>query len=91
MIITNDRKEKNVTVGCKPSKTINTFCDNEFHTEPLKKLLESDDNFGFIVMDGNSTLFDTLTSNTHEALHNFNPYTLQSKCDMGKIIIRPVL
>ena len=39
-----------------PFKPINTslyLCDNKFHTEALQELLEADDKFGFIVMDGN--------------------------------------
>ncbi|KAL8509502.1 hypothetical protein ACS0TY_016643 [Phlomoides rotata] len=43
----------------------------KFHTEPLNELLESDDSFGFIVMDGNGTLFGTLSGNTREVLHKF--------------------
>ncbi|XP_039009563.1 eukaryotic peptide chain release factor subunit 1-2-like, partial [Hibiscus syriacus] len=37
----------------------------------LNELLESDDKFGFIVMDGNGTLFGTLSGNTREVLHKF--------------------
>lgn len=32
----------------------------QFHTEALGELLEDDDRFGFIVMDGNGTLYGTL-------------------------------
>jgi hypothetical protein len=41
----------------------------QFHTEPLKELLESDDKFGFIVMDGSGCLFGTLSGNTREVLY----------------------
>ncbi|PWZ30744.1 Eukaryotic peptide chain release factor subunit 1-3 [Zea mays] len=41
------------------------------YTEALNELLESDDKFGFIVMDGNGTLFVTLSGNTREVLHRF--------------------
>ncbi|KAJ3700881.1 hypothetical protein LUZ61_004586 [Rhynchospora tenuis] len=34
--------------------------------------LESDDKFGFIVMDGNGTLLGTLSGNTREVLHKFS-------------------
>ncbi|XP_039009562.1 eukaryotic peptide chain release factor subunit 1-2-like [Hibiscus syriacus] len=37
----------------------------------LNELLESDDKFGFIVMDSNGTLFGTLSGNTREVLHKF--------------------
>jgi peptide subunit release factor 1 (eRF1) len=41
------------------------------YTEALNELLESDDKFGFIVMDGNGALFVTLSGNTREVLHRF--------------------
>lgn len=47
------------------------LCDNKFHTEALSELLESDSRFGFIVMDGNGTLFGTLAGNTREIIHKF--------------------
>jgi hypothetical protein len=56
-----------VTFDFEPFKPINSslsLCDNKFHTEALNELLESDDKFGFIIMDGNGTLFGTLSGNT---------------------------
>jgi len=47
------------------------LCDNKFHTEALQELLESDSKFGFIVMDGNGTLFGTVAGNTREVVHKF--------------------
>ena len=38
----------------------------------MNELLEADDKFGFIVMDGNGCLFGTLCGNTREILHKFN-------------------
>lgn len=40
-----------------------------FHTEALNELLESDDKFGFIVMDGNGSLFGTVAGNHREVRH----------------------
>jgi peptide chain release factor subunit 1 len=63
-----------VTIDFEPFKPINAslyLCDNKFHTEALNELLESDDKFGFIIMDGNGTLFGTLSGNTREVLHKF--------------------
>merc|ERR1719183_3166273 len=74
-ILTDDNKEKKVTIDFEPFKPINTslyLCDNKFHTEALQELLESDDKFGFIVMDGNGSLFGTLSGNTREILHKFS-------------------
>eukprot|EP00696_Hemimastix_kukwesjijk_P020260 gnl/Hemi2/9818_TR3410_c0_g1_i1.p1 gnl/Hemi2/9818_TR3410_c0_g1~~gnl/Hemi2/9818_TR3410_c0_g1_i1.p1 ORF type:complete len:450 (-),score=194.06 gnl/Hemi2/9818_TR3410_c0_g1_i1:57-1406(-) len=73
-IITDDGKEKKVSIDIEPFKSINTslyLCDNKFHTEALQELLESDDKFGFIVMDGSGTLFGTVCGNTREILHKF--------------------
>eukprot|EP00736_Rhodelphis_marinus_P000729 Rmarinus@m.25002 len=73
-IITNEGKEKKVCHAIEPFKPINTslyLCDNRFHTEALEDLLESDDKFGFIVMDGNGALFGTLSGNHREVLHKF--------------------
>lgn len=70
-----DGKEKKVTIDFEPFRPINAslyLCDNKFHTEALNELLESDDKFGFIVMDGNGTLFGTLSGNTREVLHKFS-------------------
>lgn len=72
----NDQnKEREVLVDFEPFKPINTslyLCDNKFHTEALASLLESDEKFGFIVMDGNGALFGLLTGNTRTVLHKFS-------------------
>jgi len=73
-ILTDDGKEKRVNIDFEPFKPINTslyLCDNKFHTEALNELLEDDDKFGFIVMDGNGCLYGTLQGNTREVLHKF--------------------
>jgi len=74
-ILTDENKEKKVNIDFEPFKPINTslyLCDNRFHTEALHELLESDDKFGFIVMDGNGSLFGTLCGNTREVIHKFS-------------------
>ena len=71
-VLTEDGKEKQVTIDFEPFKPINTslyLCDNKFHVSALKELLEDDTRFGFIVMDGNGSLFGTLSGNTREVLH----------------------
>ncbi|KAL0322081.1 UNVERIFIED_CONTAM: Eukaryotic peptide chain release factor subunit-3 [Sesamum calycinum] len=67
--LTDDGKERKVTFDFVPFKPINAslyLCDNKFHTEPLTQLLESDEKFGFIVMDGMGLFWD-LSGNTREA------------------------
>lgn len=74
-MITDEGKEKLVNIDIEPFKPINTslyLCDNKFHTEALSELLESDLRFGFIVMDGNGTLFGTVCGNTREILQKIS-------------------
>ena len=71
-VLTDDGKEKKLNIDFEPFKPINTslyLCDNKFHTEALSELLESDQKFGFIIMDGNGALFGTLSGNTREIVH----------------------
>jgi len=71
-IVQEDGKEKKVSIDIEPHKPINTslyLCDNKFHTEPLNELLESDDKFGFIVIDGSGCLYGTVSGNTRTVLH----------------------
>jgi peptide subunit release factor 1 (eRF1) len=58
-IITSEGKERKINIDFEPFKPINTslyLCDNKFHVEALSELLESDQKFGFIIMDGNGAL-----------------------------------
>lgn len=74
-IMNDQNKEREVLVDFEPFKPINTslyLCDNKFHTDALASLLESDEKFGFIVMDGNGALFGLLTGNTRSVLHKFS-------------------
>ena len=74
-VINANGKEKKMTIDFEPFKPINTslyLCDNRFHTEPLGELLQSNDRFGFIVMDGNGCLFGAVSGNTRETLHEFS-------------------
>nr|QUV72240.1 eukaryotic peptide chain release factor subunit 1 [Pythium aphanidermatum] len=73
-IITDEGKEKRVNIDFEPFKPINTslyMCDNKFHTEALGELLQDNDRFGFIVMDGNGALYGTVAGNTRDILHRF--------------------
>lgn len=74
-VLTAEGKEKKVNFSFEPFKPINTslyLCDNKFHTEALAELLESDARFGFIIMDGNGTLFGSVSGNTRTVLHKFS-------------------
>lgn len=57
------KTEKKVIYDFEPFKPINQsqyFCDTSFHTDPLYTLLDDDDKFGFVVVDGSGCLFATL-------------------------------
>jgi len=74
-VLTEEGKEKKLTIGLEPFRPINTsmyLCDNKFHTEDLHCLLENDDKFGFLIMDGHGSLYGTLCGNTREILHKFS-------------------
>jgi peptide chain release factor subunit 1 len=74
-VITEDGKERKVNIDFEPFKPINTslyLCDNKFHTEDLNELLMDDEAFGFIVMDGNGTLYGNVQGSNKEVLHKFS-------------------
>eukprot|EP00571_Detonula_confervacea_P015719 CAMPEP_0172297968 /NCGR_PEP_ID=MMETSP1058-20130122/808_1 /TAXON_ID=83371 /ORGANISM="Detonula confervacea, Strain CCMP 353" /LENGTH=458 /DNA_ID=CAMNT_0013007195 /DNA_START=75 /DNA_END=1451 /DNA_ORIENTATION=- len=74
-VMTDDGKEKKVNIDFEPFKCINTslyLCDNKFHTEDLNELLMDDEAFGFIVMDGNGSLYGTVQGSAREVLHKFS-------------------
>jgi peptide chain release factor subunit 1 len=69
------RTEKKVVIDFEPFKPINKslyLCDNKFHVQDLKELLENEDIFGFIVVDGNGALYGTLQGNNREIRHKFS-------------------
>ena len=66
--------EKMIKIDLEPFKPINTSlyrCDNIFHTDELKSLLVDSDKFGFLIMDGNGSLFGLLQGNTKIILNQF--------------------
>jgi peptide chain release factor subunit 1 len=74
-VMTEEGKEKKVNIDFEPFKPINTslyLCDNKFHTEDLNELLMDDEAFGFIVMDGNGSLYGTVQGSAREVLHKFS-------------------
>ncbi|KAJ2712037.1 translation termination factor eRF1 [Coemansia spiralis] len=74
-ILTDEGKEKMVNIDFEPFKPINTslyLCDNKFHVEALSELLQADNRFGFIIVDGNGCLFGALCGNSREVLHHFS-------------------
>lgn len=73
-ILTDEGKEKKVNFDFEPFKKINTslyLCDNKFHVEALSGLLESEEKFGFVVIDGSGATYAVLTGNNREVLYRF--------------------
>ena len=74
-VITLEGKEKMVNFDIEPFRPMNTglyHCDNKFHTAALHELLDDDNRFGFIVLDGKRALFATLSGNNREILHKLS-------------------
>jgi peptide chain release factor subunit 1 len=74
-VLTDDNKEKKVTIDMEPFKPVPRmmyYCDNKFHTEPLQEMLESDDRFGFVVVDGSGALYGTVCGNTRDIVHKLS-------------------
>jgi peptide chain release factor subunit 1 len=72
IIETGDGKgEKKIMLDIEPFKPINTFtyrCQTTFETGPLNDLMEDDETFGFIIVDGNGVLYATVSGSTKEVL-----------------------
>lgn len=47
-------------------------CDNKFYVEELKGLLEADNPFGFIIMDGHGAIYASVSGNHKEILNKFS-------------------
>jgi peptide chain release factor subunit 1 len=74
-VVTDEGKIRKISIDFEPFRPINTslyLCDNKFHTEALTELLQDDAKFGFIVMDGNGSLYGTICGNAREILHKFS-------------------
>ena len=74
-ITTEEGKEKKVNIDFEPFKPIQRslyMCDNRFHTESLKNLLNDNDTFGFIIIDGNGCLYATLQGSNRVILSKFS-------------------
>lgn len=73
-VLTEDNKEKKMTLDIEPFKPVSRslyLCDNKFHTEELHRMLESDDRYGFIIVDGSGTYYAAVSGNVKEKLAYF--------------------
>ena len=66
-ILNEENKEKKIVLDVEPFKPVSRslyLCDNKFHTEELHRMLDSDDTYGFIVVDGNGGLLRNCVRHT---------------------------
>lgn len=70
MILHDDNKtEKKITLDIEPFKPVMSFryrCEGRFHSDVLDYLLEDDEKFGFIIVDGSGAVFATLVGAVKE-------------------------
>ena len=75
-ILADDGKQlKKLIIDFEPHKPINTTmynCGNHFITEPLKELLETNEKYGFLIVDGLGSVYATLQGNTQNTLLKFS-------------------
>ena len=72
ILMEDNKTEKKITLDIEPFRPATSFlykCENKFHASCLNYLLEDDEKFGFIVVDGSGALFATLQGNTRNILH----------------------
>jgi peptide chain release factor subunit 1 len=73
-VITEDGREKQLTLDIIPFKPVSKSmyrCDNKFDTEELRRMLENDDKFGFIIVDGTGAYYYTICGSAKEKITSF--------------------
>jgi peptide chain release factor subunit 1 len=73
-IIDKEGKEKKLMMDFQPPRPLNQslyICDRRFHVEPLYDLLETNEKFGFVIMDGQGCLYGVVAGDSRRILHRF--------------------
>ena len=71
ILMDDGKTEKKMTLDIEPFRPAQAFlyrCENKFHSQCLQYLLEDDERFGFIIVDGGGALFATLQGNVRTIL-----------------------
>lgn len=66
--------DKRVIIDFEPFKPLVSFlykCDSKFHTNELLYMLQDDKSYGYIIIDGNSTLFGTLNGFNKNIIYEY--------------------
>ena len=74
-ILSEDGKERKIGIDFEPFRPLGTYlylCDNVFHPEALYSMIEDEERFGFIVVDGHGALFGMISGNTRDVLRKFS-------------------
>ena len=72
LIDENGKTDKKLMIDFEPYKPINInmySCENRFQTQELRSILETEQCFGFIVVDGNGALFAKIQGAAKEIVH----------------------
>jgi peptide chain release factor subunit 1 len=75
ILMEDGKTERKINYDIEPFRPINQSlynCGNKFDTSPLNCLLQDDQKFGFVVVDGNGALYATLQGNNREILQKIN-------------------
>lgn len=73
--VIEDGKEKKLMKDFEPFRPLHQslyICDRRFHVEPLADLLQTNEKFGFIIMDGQGTLYGMVAGASRQVLHKFS-------------------
>lgn len=71
ILMEDNKTEKKLMLDIEPFKPTTNFlyrCENKFHSNCMSYLLEDDEKFGFIIVDGSGALFATLQGNVRHIL-----------------------
>ena len=71
ILMDDNKTEKKMTLDIEPFRPCQAFmykCENKFHSQCLNYLLEDDEKFGFIIVDGGGACFATLQGNVRTIL-----------------------
>ena len=74
-IIDSDGKEKKLLMDFEPIRPLHHslyICDRRFHVDSLYDLLETNEKFGFIIMDGQGCLYGMVAGDSKQILHRFS-------------------
>ncbi len=74
-VCNDDDKERRMLELIEPFKPIAHFqylCDSRFHTELLRDMLQTEPKYGYIIIDGNGSLFATVSGTATTVLGRYS-------------------